>query len=201
VIWLEGYGLVERLLPVDEGLAGQAEHEIQVELEVGLTGPASGLTRLVTRVASAEHRQHRVVERLHAEAQAIGARRAEGLELGEIGVARVALDGDLGIGLDLEPLLECAQDHRDLFGAHQAGRAAAEEDAVHLFMSVVLLQFPLHGCEVGVDAVEAGRLAIEVAVGTDRQTEREVNVERDGGHVQAAVSVSRVYGRVETVSF
>ena len=188
VVGLERHRLVERALPVGQVLAGQAEHEVQVEAEARLASPGGRLARLHAGVASAEQLQEPVVEALDAEAETIGARGSEATQFVEVGVARVALQRDLGVWLDVEDGARSLEQVGHLSRRHEARRTAAEEDAVHLGAVVrVARQFGLDRLQVHVDAVEARRLAIEVAVRADRQAEREVDVERQAvGHEVSA---------------
>jgi hypothetical protein len=137
-------------------------------------------------VAPTEQAQHRVVEALDAEAEAIDAAGAEGAQRFEIGVAGIALQGDLGLRLDPEDPAGRLQQAPHLGRLHQAGRAAAEEDAVHaLAEGGVLAELALDRRQVDVDTVEAAGLAVEVAVRADRQAEREVHVQCNRVHRSA----------------
>jgi hypothetical protein len=78
---------------------------------------------------------------------------------------------------------------------HQARRPAAKKHAVHLLTaSSELAKLTLDRIEIDVDAIEARRLPIEVAVRTDRQTKRKVDVQRDAHGEQQSV-------RTEPLSF
>ena len=74
----------------------------------------------------------RVVQRLDAEAETSRARVLKGAQLGQIGVTGIALEGDLGVGVDIEQLLSAAQDPKHVLSGHERRRATAEEHAVYL---------------------------------------------------------------------
>jgi hypothetical protein len=71
-------------------------HEVEADVvEPGSPGVARGATRAVSRVHASKATQFHVVERLHAEAQAVDAQRTNGGEVTRLGCLGVHLQGDL----------------------------------------------------------------------------------------------------------
>src|SRR5215471_5175056 len=124
-------------------------------------------------MATSEQLQVGVVQRLDAKAQPIGARPTEGAELLEICVAGVALEGDLGVVVHSKRAPGVREDGLDVSRRHERRRTTTEENTVDLVthpvtVCRVLLELTDDTRHVRVDAVETRRLAVEVAVRTDR---------------------------------
>ena len=85
--------------------------------------------RLFGRVHASERFQALIVERLHAERQAIDAGRAVAREILGLDAGRIGLERDLRIRRDAPMLGDGVDDGGDARRLHQRRRAAAEEDA------------------------------------------------------------------------
>ena len=111
--------------------SGQPVHEIDAHVgEAGGARGVEGLAGRARRVQASQALQHRVVERLHAQADAgdagpsVGGEGLHGHALG------IALHGDLGAGGDGEARAQAVEDGGQLFGGEQRGGPAPEEEAV-----------------------------------------------------------------------
>ena len=82
-------------------------------------------------VHAADGLQMLVVEALHADRQARHAGGAVGAEAVALEGAGVGLERDLAIGRELQACAQVADQAVDASGRKQAGRTAADEDAVH----------------------------------------------------------------------
>src|SRR5438128_1668502 len=119
-------------------LARQTKHEIQVEVEPCLPRPFCSLPRRSAVMPPPEQLQKRIIQTLNAKAESIGARTLKALELGEVGVAGVALQRDLRCRQDLERVPSGVEDARHLGRGHQARRPTAKEDAVDRFATALV---------------------------------------------------------------
>src|SRR5690606_36938976 len=125
-------GVLERAAelrrPAGRGLAGTAVDQIErVALEQARRQVDRG-ERLAGRALAAEKGERRVVERLHAERDAVDpgcAKRAEALRLAR---GRVGLEGDLEIGRRGKASGGTLDHRRDRLWRHERRGAAAEED-------------------------------------------------------------------------
>ena len=129
----QGQGGVQGVLPLAEGLAGQAVHQVQADVvEAGAAAMAQGGGGFGSIVAAAQHRQQGVVHTLDADADAVD---AGGVEVGAARrgeVVGVALGGDFGIvGEAAGAGGHSVQNAGHGAGGQVGGGAAAEEDGVH----------------------------------------------------------------------
>ena len=88
-----------------------------------------GAARLRHVMDAPERLQRGVVERLHAERDAVDAGGAIAAETLRLDAAGIGLQRDLGIGRDVPQSRDRIEHRADRAGLHQRGRAAAEEDA------------------------------------------------------------------------
>ena len=129
---------------------------IRSRLKVSKAARASSTAaRACARVVhAAERAQRGVVEALHADRQARDAGRAEGAEALALEGAGVGLERDLAARLQRQPRADVGQQAVDALGREQAGRAAADEDAVH----APAPDQRQRGFQVGAQRVEVARL-------------------------------------------
>ena len=100
---LEGGQSLDGVLPLWEGLVGQAIHQVEVDVvEPGGAGGPVGFDRAVGGVAAAQELQQTVVKGLHTDAQTVDALAQQALAGGSVKVAGVGFDGDFGPGVDGE---------------------------------------------------------------------------------------------------
>ena len=136
----------------------------------------------VGAVLTVEERELIVVERLHADREAVDAERPQTLEVlaGELG--RVRLDGPLGVGRDVVLRADGAHDGLHVVERGEARGAAAEEerlDAVATRGRRPQFEFAHERRRVvGHEVVEA-LVRVEVAVAALGGAERDVQVERE----------------------
>src|SRR5262249_21387397 len=137
-----------------------------------------------------------VMERLHAEAQSIDTGVAETFQLPAIDRFGVRLERDFAVRIDSESIANRPDDGGDLCRIEQRRRSAAEVDRVDGVAGVAGAKAPAYG-SVGrvfrpgdfpderLDVARLQRLvvqpAIEIAVVADRRTERDVDVDTEGG--------------------
>ncbi len=123
--------LVHGPQPGRERLARQPEHQVEAEIRKP-GGPRLADRRARARgiVHPAKTPQFVVVERLHAEADAIHAGGEKALEARRRRRLRIGLERDFGVGRQRERLAAGADEARDFFRFEQRRRAAAEEDRV-----------------------------------------------------------------------
>jgi hypothetical protein len=113
-------------------LAGQREHQVEVEVvEVGVRD-LDRLLRLVLVVDAAQRLQMPAVEALDADRQAVDAAGAVGLELLGLEGAGIGFHRDLGVDLQRQQRAHVGQQAVQRCRRHQAGRAAADEHRVDL---------------------------------------------------------------------
>ena len=112
-----------------DGLTGQAEHQVQVDLfESGLVCHARGVLGVLPSVDAAELAQVFRREALHAQREPVDAGLPVTPEALALRRPRVRLQGDFRPGGDLDPRADARQQGSDGFRTEQAGRAAADED-------------------------------------------------------------------------
>ncbi|KAG0944659.1 hypothetical protein G6F31_014561 [Rhizopus arrhizus] len=116
-------------LGAGQGLFRQRVHQVDVEIVVArVLRHLHRALGLATVVDAAQALEHRVVETLDAEAEAVHAGRAVAVEAAVFGGARVGFQGDLGIGREAQARAGLLQEAVDRFRREQAGRAATDED-------------------------------------------------------------------------
>ena len=165
-----------------QGLAGEGVHQVEVDaLEVRARGfdRAPGL---VAAVDAADLRQHGVVEALDAERQAIDAGGAVVAEACRLDRARVGLQGHLGERVERQQHADAGEERVERGRRHQAGGAAADEDAMHPpapDLGQGVLQVGEHRVQPGLlrDAALARGVGVEVAVGALPHAPREMHVQ------------------------
>jgi hypothetical protein len=119
-----GFGLCQRL-------TRQRVHQVEIDaLEIGQR-QFDRAPRFGAVMDAAQRGELGVVETLHADRQPGHAGGAEGGELGRFGGAGIGLERDLGAGMQGQAHADRRQQRFGGFGTHQAGRAAADEDAGH----------------------------------------------------------------------
>lgn len=98
---------VELALPVGGGHSGQAVNQINADVaESGLLAIAHSINGLLRSVATVHQRQHFIVERLNADAQAVGVDAQVG-RCKPVSGRRVGFNGDFCIGRHAVQLLLC----------------------------------------------------------------------------------------------
>ncbi|KAG1452868.1 hypothetical protein G6F57_015856 [Rhizopus arrhizus] len=181
-------------LGAGQGLFRQRVHQVDVEIVVArVLRHLHRALGLATVVDAAQALEHRVVETLDAEAEAVHAGRAVAVEAAVFGGARVGFQGDLGIGREAQARAGLLQEAVDRFRREQAGRAATEEHAVHHpspDQRQVLVQVAQQRVDVGIERQLAlGLVRVEVAVGAFAHAPRQVHVQRQRRRHQARRSV------------
>jgi hypothetical protein len=170
-------------LEAGEVLAGQRVHQVEVERVEGQRRFFQRGDGLRPVMHAAQGLQVRVVEALDTERQARDAGIAVGAEAVALEGAGIGLERDLAAGLQLQPRAQVAHQPFDGGGREQAGRAAADEHAVH----GAAPHQRQRGIQVGQQRVEVAverRLArchlvrVEVAVRALAQAPRQVHVDR-----------------------
>ncbi len=163
----------------------------QVERHAGedrLAGLHRG-DRLGDSVAAAEGAQVRVVERLHADRDAVDAGVTVAAKAAGLDAGRVRLQRDLGVRLDRPARGDRLEDRADGGRRHQRRRAAAEEDRAHLASRRQRRAMGDLALESGDEPLFVGRrgadVAVEIAIGALRQAERPVNVNGEPGIAEA----------------
>ena len=86
------------------------------------------IERFLRGVQPAELLQRRIIERLHAERDAIDAGRAVAAKTRRLDAGRIGLERDFDVGRDRPVLADRIEDRADRRGLHQRRRAAAHED-------------------------------------------------------------------------
>jgi hypothetical protein len=168
-------------------------HEVEVEGVERRGGFLHGGQGLGAVMHAADGLQVPVVEALHADGQARDARAAVGAEALLLEGAGVGLQRDFAARVEPQARADVGQQPVDGLGCEQAGRAAADEDAVHRAAP----DEGQGGFEVGHQRVEvaggghvAARLVrVEVAVGALAQAPGDVHVQRQrrqAGQLQQA---------------
>ncbi len=85
--------------------------------------------RFLRRMLASERFEALIVERLHAERNAVDTRGTIAGEVLGLDAGRIGLERDLGVVLDVPMTPDGIEDRGDRSGPHQGRRAAAEEDA------------------------------------------------------------------------
>ncbi len=172
--------------PAGDVESREAVHEVHAQVD------AAGLARRLERRARApgivdppEPREHRVVERLDAEAHARHARAAVGGDLLARDALGVALDRDLGVGGEVEAAPDAVEHGGEVLRLEQRRRPAAEEDRrqAHARRPRKLgEQIELAGERPEVAGEHAGveRRRVEAAEVAALRAERDVDVQPEG---------------------
>ena len=155
----------------------------RVALEGG-AGDRDRLERLARSVQPAQGFQRRIVERLHAERDAIDAGRAIALEARRLHAGRVGLQRHLDIRRHAPVFRDGVENAAHRLRLHQRRRAAAEEDRRHLLRRDARgggLDLAREGADIAV-FVDRGvaDMAVEVAIRALRQAERPVDIDAEG---------------------
>ena len=182
-------GMADRLLelgrPAVERLAGAGIDQVEGKPRKDLARQADRRQRLFDIVQPAEQSQIGVVQRLHAERDAVDAGRAIAAEARGLDRRGICLQRDLGAA-GHGPVACHRIEHRgDRFRLHQRRRAAAEEDAGHLARSGAGAHRRKLGREGRREALLVDRLvadmAVEVAIGAFGRAERPVHIDAEAG--------------------
>ena len=169
------------VLPLGQGLAGQAVHQVEVHIvEAGAAAKFQGGGGFVGVVAAAQQGQQPVVHTLDADADPVD---AGGAQLGALGggkVVGVALGGYFGIGAHPATAGDGVEDAGDGAFGQVRRSAAAKKDGVDARPAENPRprgQFPDHRreeiVELGFDAL----VGVEVAIGAFAQAERDVDIQ------------------------
>ena len=155
-----------------------------------------GGERLVGRVQPAERFERGVVQRLHAERDAVDAGRAIAAKALGLDAGRIGLERDLGIGATVQCRAIASRIAADRRGLHQRGRAAAEEDAGRPCGPA---RAAADGASSAAKAAHEARLvdrrvahmAVEVAIGAFRQAERPMHIDAEAAIALPTVDPDR----------
>ena len=179
-----GNGALELGRPGFDRLARARVDQIErIALEIRARD-GNGFERFLRRVQATEFLQRRVVERLHAERDAVDAGRAIAAKARGFDAGRIGFQRDFDVGRDRPVFADGVEDRLHRLGLHQRRRAAAEENrryraAGHARRGRRDLGFErAHEARL-VDAAVA-HVAVEVAIGALRQAERPVHVDGEG---------------------
>ena len=142
------------------------------------------IERLARAVQPAQRFQRGIVERLHAERDAVDAGRAIAGKARGLDTGRVGLERDFGIGGNVPVLADRIENGADGLRLHQRRRAAAEEDRGDLAAGRARrgrFDFAREGAGKAL-FVDRGMadMAVEVAIRAFRQAERPVHVDAEG---------------------
>ncbi len=189
---LQGDGRGDVFPRLLQGLLRQAEHEIEIEIvEAGVVGRFGGANGLAAAVNAADPLQGVVVEALRADGKAVDAQGTEFAKLVRLEGARVGLHGDLGVGGQVETGAQAREQFVQGRGGKQAGRAAADKEAVHLAapdVGQLLFQVAEQRRHIAfLGNVAFGLMGIEVAIGTFAHTPGDVHIKaqgRQGGEIK-----------------
>ena len=179
VLGLKGDGLGHGGLPALQGLAGEAVNEVQGDVfELGLSGGAHRLDRLLRRVGAAHGLQFPVLGGLHPDRQPV---KAPGAELGkhfQADAVRVGLQGDFRVPVQLIIFLHRRQQGQQAFFSEQAGGAAAEIHGIHRAVGGAgrLLQVGQQGVLIGVHLLLPARQRVKITVRAFRAAEGNVQI-------------------------
>lgn len=179
VIGLEGEGLGEGVFPIEEGLAGDGEDEVEIDLERGcFAKEVDGGDGLHGGVLAAEGFEVWSKEGLHAEGDAGDAEVL--VELGGAGgeSGGVGFEGDFLNGGEVEDLAEAGEETSKVSGRKHGGGAAAEVDGFErgkVFLSGEA-GFGKEGFDEGSEVGFSGCVLVERAVGADAMAERDVEI-------------------------
>ena len=126
-----------------------------------------------------------VIQGLDADRQAVDASRAIAAKPRGFDAGRIGFERDLGLRVEPPGGADGVDDPLHGLGAHQRGRAAAEEHRAHLAarrQRRAMGDFGLERREIAllVDS-PAADMAVEVAIGTFRQAERPMDIDPEPG--------------------
>jgi hypothetical protein len=173
----QGGGLGQSVAPDFEGLAGDGEHQVEVQIiKARLAEKVERVAGHAASVNAPEAVEQSFIERLHSQGDAVDAGGAEQFRLFEGDGGRVAFHGPLGHPGQGEPL-QGAEDSLPLAEVKERGGAAAEEDRARLQAGTDPLQFTAERAHVTVDQLPAGRLGVEGAVEALAHAEGHVDIE------------------------
>ncbi len=130
-------------------------------------------------------RRSAIVERLHAERDAIDAGGAIAAEALSLDAGGVGFERDLDIGIDRPGPADRIEDRADRLRLHQRRRAAAEEDARHRAPGRPpggRRDLAREGCGIAllVDRLMAD-MGVEVAIGAFGRAERPMDIDAEAG--------------------
>ena len=180
MLWLEGDGLLHRVLPAGHILTGQAVDQVQSEVfDLGLPDGGHRLPGLLPGVGPVEGLQLVVVGRLHPQRDPVHARPAQADHALFVHAVRVGFQGDLGVARHLKAFFYGGEELPQALFPVKTGGAAAEIDGVHqiaLGLGSRLLQMGQQGLLIGVHAGFPLRQGVKVAVVAFALTEGNVDV-------------------------
>ncbi len=185
MFWLEGEGLGEGGLPLGEGLGGDGEDEIEINIgETGFAEGGEGFLGLGGGVGASEDFEEGIVPGLDAEADSGDAGLVEesGFFWGDGGgVGFESPFGELG---EIEAGAEAGEEVIELGGGEGGGGTAAEVDGFweerELFFGLVYLGE--EGIEESGGFIFGADLDVEAAIGAEFGAEGDMEVEMaDGG--------------------
>ena len=181
-------GIVKRarklVTPGAERLPGPRIDEIEARAREMPGGEGDRGKRFGSCMAAAEEGKRSVVERLHAEGNAIDPGRGVGREAGSLDRGRVGLERDLAVGGDGPERAHALDDRGHGLAGHERWRAAAEEDTRHHARFRV-------GCVVGELGQECraptllldacAHMAVKVAIGAFGEAEGPMHINAEAG--------------------
>jgi len=187
VVGLEGEGLGEGVFPVNEGLAGDGEDEVEIDLEgAGFAEKVDGLDGLHGGVFAAEDFELRAEKGLDAEGDA-----GDAEVLVEVGGAGgegggVCFEGDFLDGGEVEGFAEAGEETLEVGGGEHGGGAAAEVDCFEGREGFLRIEagFGEEGIDKGTEVGFAGGVFVEGAVGADAVAEGDVEVEVHSSNIE-----------------
>ena len=187
MVWVEGEGFAQGILPRDHGLAGQPQNEVQAEVfNFGLPDVCDRLYHLPGGMDPVDAPQLLLVSGLGPQGNAVDPRPAQPGHGTPVHAVGVALHGDLCLAADGTQALEQGEDLPQAPLAIVGGGAAAEVDGVRhpLFqLGGELAQVGQQGPLVAVHLLLLAGQGVEVAVVTFAFAEGNVNINANGvGH-------------------
>ena len=182
VFGIEAEGLLEGGVPLLEGLAGDSEDEVEVDVfESGFPKDGKGSEGLFGGVDPSEAFKEGGVPGLNTHADAVDAECAEGLGFFQGDGGGVHFEGPFLDFGEIEGLVEAFEEVGELFGAEGAGGAAAEEEGVGLKQFAVGVGFFEDGVEEVLGFVAIAGFFVEAAVGANFGAEGDVDIEVTDG--------------------
>ena len=155
-----------------------------VALEI-FPGDRDRIQRFLRRVHPAERFEVGIVQRLHAERDAVHPGRPEIAEAAGLDAGRIGLERDLAMGIDGPVLADRIEDRADGGALHQRGRAAAEEDrgdGASGRERRAMGDLAPEGRDIaGLVRRLVPDMAVEVAIGAFGQAERPVHIDGEAG--------------------
>ena len=200
VIGIERDRALERVAPLCERLAGDAEDEVEIDVRyAGLAQDEIGALRLGGGVNTAERPEQFLVPRLHAHADAIDTEIEQNAGLLERNGRGIHLERPFGHAREIDSRPQPAEQELELRRAQGARGAAAEKNGARSQHRCVGFRLAQHGVEEGARAMAVAGFLVEAAVRTHLRAEGNMRVEMlDHGRTLRAKCGSREKGfRVE----